>query len=139
MIFSLLLCQLMNNLEFEYIYKRTNVCIIPRDTWAFQVACATPLSIQKCPSTMLLKASMYLLSYGVTCVSVGGLICCQWTFFPSFSLFSPGNYSLTLLVVDISTLVHILLISNFYSWHFCRNFICFQFHPSILIYQILYF
>jgi len=44
-----------------------------------------------------------------------------------FSLLSPENYSLTLFVVGISTLVLILFISNIYSLSFCRNFIFFNF------------
>jgi len=55
-----------------------------------------------------------------------------------FSLSSPKNHSLTLLVVGISTLVLILLIFNFWSWLFCIIFIYFQFHHSIPIYKILY-
>jgi hypothetical protein len=48
------------------------------------------------------------------------------------------KYSLTFLVVSISTLAIILLIFNFWFWLLCRSFIYFQFHPSIPIYHILY-
>jgi len=44
-----------------------------------------------------------------------------------------------LLVIDISTLILILLISNFFSWSVCKSFICFQFYFSILICDILFF
>ena len=60
-------------------------------------------------------------------------------FFFFFSLFSLENYSLTLFVIDISISVLILLIYIFCFWPFCKSFICFQFHPSISIYQKLYF
>jgi hypothetical protein len=56
-------------------------------------------------------------------------------FFSFFSFSSIKNYSSTLLVVDISTSVLILFIFNFWSWPFCRSFICFQFQSLILIYQ----
>jgi hypothetical protein len=55
-----------------------------------------------------------------------------------FSLPTLKNYSLILLVIGISTSVIILLISHFQSWFSCKNFICFQFYHSIIIYQILY-
>jgi hypothetical protein len=42
------------------------------------------------------------------------------------------------LVIGISTSVIIFLISHFRSWFSCKNFICFQFYHSIIIYQILY-
>ena len=58
---------------------------------------------------------------------------------PFFSLSFIKNYSLALLVVGILTSVFILLISNFWSCSFCKNFICFHFYSSIPIYQILYF
>jgi hypothetical protein len=60
------------------------------------------------------------------------------SFFSFFSLSFTANYSLILLVVDISTFVLILMISNFWSRPFYTSFICFKFHPSISIYQILY-
>jgi hypothetical protein len=63
-------------------------------------------------------------------------IACGPFFF--FSLSSLEDYSLTLFVVGISTLVLILLIFNFYSWPFYRSFICFQFHSSISIYHIFF-
>jgi len=44
---------------------------------------------------------------------------------------------LALFVVCISTSILTLLIF-FLSYPFCRNFICFQFHHSISLYQILY-
>jgi len=44
-----------------------------------------------------------------------------------------------LLVVGISTSVIIFLISYFWSWSFCRNFICFQFHLSIQINGNMFF
>jgi len=61
-------------------------------------------------------------------------------FFPSllFSLFLKKNYNLTIFIVDISTSILILLISSFVSWLFCRNSICFQFHPSISICHIIF-
>jgi hypothetical protein len=59
-------------------------------------------------------------------------------FFSHFSLFSSKNYSSTFLFVDISTSVFIFFIFNFQSWPFYWSFICFQFYPSILIYQISY-
>jgi hypothetical protein len=68
----------------------------------------------------------------------GGLLSVKLCF-SSFSLSSPKNYSLTLFVVGISTLVLIFLFSKFCSWLFCISFICFQFHHSILICHILYF
>jgi hypothetical protein len=71
--------------------------------------------------------------------------CLQWWFdlflvgyFFSFLSHPHEKYSLTFLVVSISTLAIILLIFNFWFWPFCRSFICFQFHPSIPIYHILY-
>ena len=56
-------------------------------------------------------------------------------FFSFFSLFSPKNYNLVLLVVSSSTSIFIF---NFWSRLFYRSFICFQFDSSILIYQILF-
>jgi hypothetical protein len=56
-----------------------------------------------------------------------------------FSLYCPKKYSSTLFIIGISTLVLIFFIFYFYSWLFCRSFICFQFHLSIIFYQILYF
>jgi len=57
-------------------------------------------------------------------------------FFSPYFLFFPEKYILTFFVVGISTLVHILLISNFYSlFFFCKSFICFQFHHLIPIYK----
>jgi hypothetical protein len=55
-----------------------------------------------------------------------------------FSLPTLKNYNLILLVIGISTSVIIFLISHFRSWFSCKNFICFQFYHSIIIYQILY-
>jgi hypothetical protein len=59
-------------------------------------------------------------------------------FFLFFLFFSPKNYSSTFLFVDISTSFFIFFIFNFQSWPFYWSFICFQFYPSILIYQISY-
>jgi hypothetical protein len=59
-----------------------------------------------------------------------------WIFFV-ISLFFPENYILTLFIVDIS--ISNFIFFNFCSLSFCRNFICFQFHPSILICYILCF
>jgi hypothetical protein len=61
-------------------------------------------------------------------------------FFPSllFSLFLKKNYNLIIFIVDISTSILILLISSFVSWLFCKNSICFQFHPSISICHIIF-
>jgi hypothetical protein len=46
---------------------------------------------------------------------------------------------LILFVLGILNLVIFLLISNFSSWSVCKYFICFQFHPLISIFHILYF
>ena len=73
-------------------------------------------------------------------VSSGSLVYRRWIFiYLFFYLSSPNNYNLALLVVCISTSIFILLISFFFSWPFCRNFICIQFHLLIPIYQILYY
>jgi hypothetical protein len=60
--------------------------------------------------------------------------CLRWWsfFFPSSLL--PKNYSLILLIVDISTSVVIFFIFNFWSWPFYKSFI----YYSITIHQILY-
>jgi hypothetical protein len=44
-----------------------------------------------------------------------------------------------LLVINISILARNVLILNFCSWPFCKAFICFQFHHSISICDILFF
>ena len=107
---------------------------------ALRAELVTPLNIQKYPSVMLLKVSPCPLPISVVRVSVGGLIWSQWAFLLLFpSSLSPKNYSSALLVVSNLIFVFILLISIFFlSWTFCRSFICFQFYPSIPIYQILY-
>jgi hypothetical protein len=56
-----------------------------------------------------------------------------------FSSFPLENYKLVIFVVDISTLVLILLISDLCSWLFCKSFSYFQLHPSISICDILFF
>jgi len=83
--------------------------------------------------------SLYYISVSATCVFDDSLVCYRWTFFFPSSLFSPENYSLSLLVIGISTSVLILLIFYFWSWPFYKSFICFQLHSSIPIYEIIIF
>jgi len=81
---------------------------------------------------------LFLLVWHISSVVVR-FIAGELFFPPFFSLSFIKKYSLALLVVGILTSVFILLISDFWSCSFCKNFICFQFYPSIPIYQILYF
>ena len=92
-----------------------------------------PPNIKKCLSAISLEAPPCLLP-------VGFPVWHQWTllFFPLLSLSFLKNYSLVLLVIDISTLVLIFFISNFWFWSFYRSLIYLQFHSSISIYHILY-
>jgi hypothetical protein len=108
--------------------------------WANRAMCVAPTSIQKCPSIVLLEALSYSFHIGAAHVFINGPFWHSWTlFFTFFSLSSFKNYNLALLVVEISTLIIVLLIFYFWSWSFCESFIYFQFHYSILIYQILYY
>jgi hypothetical protein len=53
-------------------------------------------------------------------------------------LLSLENYRLVIwFVIDIWILVFIFF--YFCSWSFCKSFICFQFHHSILIFHMLFF
>jgi hypothetical protein len=90
---------------------------------------------------MSLKVSSCPLFICEARISIGDPVWCWWVFllFSFFYLSSLKNCNLALLVVGISTSILIFLISNFLSWSFSRSFICFQFHHSISIYQILYF
>jgi len=58
-----------------------------------------------------------------------------WAFFPFFSVSSPKKYNLTLFVVGVLTSILILLIFIFWSWSFCKSFICFQFYHSIQVHK----
>ena len=104
-----------------------------------RAARVTPPNIQKYPFVVPLKIPPCPFQFGSTSVSGGGPIYRQQAYLFFFSLSSPENYSFVLFVDGISTSILILLISNFCSQPFCINFICFQFHYSISIYQILYF
>ena len=95
------------------------------------------ISVKKnCHFALSLESSSSPLSIGEWCMShlIVGFYINEFFFFIYFL----KNYSLAFLVVDISTSVFIFLISIFLSWPFYKNFICFQFHLSILNYQILY-
>jgi hypothetical protein len=88
----------------------------------------TPLDIPKMPFHHFIGSITVFFSWWCDacfnwCLSLGTM---DLSFsFSFFSLFSLKNYSLTLLIVDISTSVPILLISNFLFWSFYRSFICF--------------
>jgi hypothetical protein len=62
----------------------------------------------------------------------------SFLFFFLFSLSSLKNYKFVLFVFNILTSILILLISDYCSWSFYKNFIYFQFHHSILIFHILF-
>jgi hypothetical protein len=68
-------------------------------------------------------------------VSFDSRVLYQWVF--SFYLFFE-KLQLGLLGCGYFNFSFIFLISIFLSWPFYKNFICFQFHLSILNYQILY-
>jgi hypothetical protein len=93
---------------------------------------ATPPSFWKCSHVVSLEALPCSLPVSPTRVYDGDMVCRRWIFFFLSSLF-PKNYSL--LVFQFKFLFFWFLIL---SWPFCRIFIYFQFHPSILIYQIWY-
>jgi len=57
----------------------------------------------------------------------------------SFFFSSLENHKLVFFVVDISISIINLLIFNFYSWPFCKSFICFQLSPLIWIFHVLLF
>jgi hypothetical protein len=63
---------------------------------------------------MLLEALLSFLYFRAMHVSVGRSVCYWWLFFSFFSLLPKKKYGLTLFIADISTLVLILLISNFF-------------------------
>ena len=67
-----------------------------------------------------------------------GMLLVGLYFIFSYSLSFYENYKLTLLVVNNSISVPILLIFLFWSYPSYKSFICFQFHHWIPIYQILY-
>ena len=115
-----------------YLAKKKNMCMLhTRGVWVVlalfrrRVGC-----FQESKNTfffMSLRAPPCPFLVGVVCVFGYSLVCYKQAFF-SFSFASLENYSLALLVVDISTSISILLISHFLSLSFYRNFIYFQFY-----------
>lgn len=76
-----------------------------------------------------LEASQCLLPFDMTHVFGDGLVCRRWAFifFLFFSLSSHENYSLTFLVVGISTLI--LILFSIFILIILQKFYCSQFHP----------
>ena len=102
--------------------KKVGVCIQHLE------ACVAPPDIQICLPILSLKVSSCPFPICVMRVGVGGSFCSQWPFlYFIFFLFSllPENYNLILFIGSILTLVLILMIFNFWTCLFCRNFICF--------------
>jgi hypothetical protein len=102
--------------------KQWGACDTLTSEWK---VCAVPPDIQIYLFVMLLDASLRPLLDEVAHVVGYCLIYNRYAFFfPFFSLFSPKNNNLAVFVVDISTSILLLLISDFFSWLF-RSFICF--------------
>jgi len=91
-----------------------------------------PLSVQIYLFIMSLEESSCPFFIGATYVGLGDSVCRWWLFFSLASL-EITNWPSLLLYFNFS-----LYSFDFLSWSFCRSFICFQYHPPILIYQILY-
>jgi uncharacterized membrane protein len=103
--------------------KQWGACDTLTSKWK---VCAVPPDIQKYLFVMLLDASLRPLLDEAAHVVGYCLIYNRYVFFfPFFSLFSPKNNNLAVFVVDISTSILLLLISDFFSWLFSRSFICF--------------
>ena len=77
---------------------------------------------------MFFEVLLYLFLVGATYISGGSPICFQWPlFFSPYSISFPRNYNLTLLVIDISASVFILLIFHFYLGLFLEVLYVFNF------------
>jgi len=66
----------------------------------------------------------------------------SFSFFPLIPLkfaLVMEKFRVTLLFIEISTLILIILIFNFYSWPFSKILICFQFYLSIPWFVIFFF
>jgi len=81
---------------------------------AFWIARAMSSNIKKCHFIVLLKSLFRPLLLGETRVVVGSPVWRWRATFPLLLSLIPKNYSLTLLIVEISTSVFIILISDFF-------------------------
>ena len=96
------------------------------------VARATPLGVHKCPYNVLLEASSCSLHISailqcVYLVVVRFVASGPYLYFLFFSLSFPENYSLTLLIINISNSVLIFYIFNFLSNPFIKVKFVFNF------------
>jgi hypothetical protein len=86
--------------------------------------------------------------FKMACNDLGMTVRCRWFFFlflPLLSLLPLKialvilNFRVILLFIEMSITVHLVLISNLYSWSFCKILVCFRFHHSILICDTSFF
>jgi hypothetical protein len=147
-LFSLLLLlgEFLYNLIFDWIYikKKTkkyrhmcSTCQLVGVICALWTLLIALPGIKKCSSIMSLEVMLHLFFVGVTCVGVYKTVCCRWTF-----LFFPFIFSLIPRKLQLHLLCcwyfNPILISNFCSCPFHRNFICFQFHHLIQFAYIIF-
>jgi len=123
-------------MEKKLLAYRWHIRLHVGDIHAFWMAHATPPGGHICSSIMSLEVTLCPFPVGIMRVDGDEEVYHRWGFF--FSSFPLENYRLVVFVVDISTLILILLISDLCSWLFCKSF-SFQLHPSISIYDILFF
>jgi len=113
-----------------------------RGVCAFLITQAASLGKQKLSSTLSLKSSrcpFFIITKKVTHFVANSAFPFSFLFFSLENHVGRSSFRIILLVVDISSLVHIVFIFYFYSWLYCKIFICFQFHPSIPICYAFYF
>jgi len=98
---------------------------------AIWTTCTPPLSIKYVfPPLWKHHRVLFQVERHILALVVRFVVCWPFSF-----LFSLENYSLSLFVVGIQSILFLFFLLGY----FYRSFICFQFYPLIPIYKILYF